>query len=105
MLEEDGQPYIVLTPLAAQAESAGLARLRQQLSARLPPVELAALLLEVDAFTDFTGAFTHLANGQSAAVDLPFSICAVLLAQACNVSKLMSLPLGSLALICIWASP
>jgi len=85
VLEEDGQPYIVLTPLAAQAESAGLTRLRQHLSARLPPVELAALLLEVDAFTNFTGAFTHLADGQPATADLPLSLCAVLLAQACNI--------------------
>ncbi len=85
VLEEEGQPYIALTPLAAQAESADLAQLRQQLSARLPPVELAALLLEVAAFTDFTGAFTHLADGQPAAADLPLSLCAVLLAQACNI--------------------
>lgn len=85
VLEEDGQPYIGLTPLAAQAESAGLARLRQQLSARLPPVELAALLLEVAAFTDFTGAFTHVVDGQPATADLPLSLCAVLLAQACNI--------------------
>lgn len=85
VLKEDGQPYVVLTPLAAQTESAGLARLRQQLRARLPPVELAALLLEVAAFTDFTGAFTHLADGQPTAADLPLSLCAVLLAQACNI--------------------
>ena len=85
VLVENGQPTIVLSPLAAQAESAGLARLRQHLTARLPPVELAALLLEVAALTDFTGAFTHVADGQPATADLPLSICAVLLAQACNI--------------------
>ena len=42
-------------------------------------------MLEVAAFTDFTGAFTHLADDQPAAADLPLSLCAVLLAQACNI--------------------
>lgn len=85
VLKEEGRTTIVLTSLAAQAESAELARLRQLLNARLPPVELAALLREVDAFTDFTGAFTYLSDGQPAATDLPLSLCAVLLAQACNI--------------------
>lgn len=59
--------------------------LRVQLAAQLPQVELAALLLEVDAFTGFAAAFTHVADGQTKAADLPLSICAVLLAQACNI--------------------
>ena len=63
----------------------GLTHLRQQLSARLLPVELAALLREVDTFTDFTGTFTHLADGQPATADLLLSLCAVLLVQACNI--------------------
>lgn len=84
LLEQDGQPYVVLTPLAAQQEPDRLQQLRQQVTARLPQVELAALL-EVDAFTGFAGAFTHVADGQPAAADLPLSICAVLLAQTCNL--------------------
>ena len=51
----------------------------------MPRVELAALLLEVDAFTGFAAAFTHVADGQTEAADLLLSICAVLLAQACNI--------------------
>ena len=85
VLEEDGQPSITLTPLAAQEEPASLTHLREQLAGQLPPVELAALLLEVEAFTGFASAFTHVADGQTAATDLPLSICAVLLAQACNI--------------------
>jgi len=83
--EENGQPYVVVTPLVAQPESDQLQRLRTQLTARLPTVELAALLLEVQAFTDFAGAFTHVADGQTKVADLPLSVCAVLLAQACNI--------------------
>ncbi|SHL31590.1 Transposase and inactivated derivatives, TnpA family [Hymenobacter psychrotolerans DSM 18569] len=85
LLQIDGQPSITLTPLAAQQELASLTRLREQLAEKLPPVELAALLLEVEAFTGFASAFTHVADGQTAATDLPLSICAVLLAQACNI--------------------
>jgi hypothetical protein len=48
-------------------------------------VERAALLLEVDAFTGFADAFTHVADGQSKAADLPLSIGAGRLAQATNV--------------------
>jgi len=85
LLQPDGQPGVVLTPLAAQEEPASLQQLRQQVATRLPQVELVALLLEVEAFTGFAGAFTHVADGQPAAADLPLSICAVLLAQACNL--------------------
>ena len=62
-----------------------MTHLREQLAGQLPPVELAALLLEVEAFTGFASAFTHVADGQTAVTDLPLSICAVLLAQACNI--------------------
>ncbi|MCC3160156.1 Tn3 family transposase [Hymenobacter sp. 15J16-1T3B] len=85
VLEQDGQPYVALSALTAQGESDQLRSLRAQLAQRLPQVELAALLLEVDAFTGFASAFTHVADGQPAAPDLPLSLCAVLLAQACNL--------------------
>lgn len=85
LLQADGYPSVALAPLAAQEEPASLTYLRGQLVQQLPPVELAALLLEVEAFTGFASAFTHVADGQTAAPDLPLSICAVLLAQACNI--------------------
>ncbi|GAB3308594.1 Tn3 family transposase [Hymenobacter tenuis] len=83
--QENGQPYVVVSPLAAQQESARLQHLREHLASQLPQVELAALLLEVEAFTGFASAFSHVADGQTVATDLPLSICAVLLAQACNI--------------------
>ncbi|WP_035560189.1 Tn3 family transposase [Hymenobacter sp. IS2118] len=85
VVQQDGQPFVRVSPLSAQEEPASLTHLREQLAGQLPRVELAALLLEVDAFTDLTGAFTHVADGQTKALDLPLSICAVLLAQACNI--------------------
>lgn len=85
LVQHEGVPMVMLTPLPAQDEPVSLVRLRAQLTNRLPQVELAALLLEVEAFTGFASAFTHVADGQPAAADLPLSICAVLLAQACNI--------------------
>jgi len=85
VVEQNGQPCVLLSPLPAQEEPERLRQLRAQLAQQLPQVELAALLLEVDAFTGFAGAFTHVADGQTKAADLPLSLCAVLLAQACNI--------------------
>ena len=85
VVQQDGQPCVRVSPLPAQEEPASLTHLRERLAGQLPQVELAALLLEVDAFTGLAGAFTHVADGQTKASDLPLSICAVLLAQACNI--------------------
>ena len=43
-------------------------------------------LLEVCRWTRFADAFTHLSEGLARAEDLNVSICAVLLAEACNIS-------------------
>ena len=52
---------------------------------RLPRVELPELLLEVQAWTGFASDFTHVTEQGARADDLPISVCAVLLAEACNV--------------------
>ena len=85
MQKENGQSYVVVTPLVAQPESDQLQRLRARLTARLPAVELAALPLEVQAFTGFAEAFILVADGQTKVADLLLSVRAVLLAQACNI--------------------
>jgi hypothetical protein len=43
------------------------------------------VLLEIHARTGFAHAFTHLSEGEARATDLPVSLCAVLLAEACNI--------------------
>jgi Tn3 transposase DDE domain len=42
-------------------------------------------LLEVAARTDFAAKFTHISERESRVDDLTISICAVLLAEACNI--------------------
>jgi hypothetical protein len=39
----------------------------------------------VRAWTGFAGAFTHISEGDARVQDLTTSLCAVLLAEACNI--------------------
>ena len=50
----------------------------------MPRVDLPKILLEIAARTDCMSAFTHLTERSARAVDLTTSLCAVLLAEACN---------------------
>jgi hypothetical protein len=59
--------------------------LRAQVNALLPAVELPELLLEIQTHTRFADAFTHVSEGNARADDLSLSLCAVLLAEACNI--------------------
>jgi TnpA family transposase len=80
-----GRDTFTLTGLDKLEESPSLVALREAVAARLPRVDLPELLLEVHAWTRFAGAFTHLSERGARADDLPTSICAALVAEACNV--------------------
>ena len=75
---------MVLTGLDRIEEPASLVALRSAVVARRPRVDLPELLLEIDARTGFAGAFTHVSEGDARARDLATTLCAVLLAEACN---------------------
>lgn len=75
---------MVLSALDKLEEPASLVALREKVSGMLPRVELPELILEVDARTGFTEAFTHLSERTARAADLRVSLCAVLMAEACN---------------------
>jgi TnpA family transposase len=75
---------LILTPLDEVKEPASLVALREAVAARLPRVDLPEILLEISARTGFTNAFTHVSERTARAKDLDVSICAVLLAEACN---------------------
>ncbi len=66
-------------------EPASLEGLRKDLGAMMPRVDLPDLLLEVHARTGFAKEFDHVAEGGHRVPDLHKSVCAVLLAEACNV--------------------
>ena len=81
----DDKDELVLTSPDKLEEPPSLARLRNEIAARLPRVDLPEILLEIAARTDFTAKFTHISERDSRAGDLAVSICAVLLAEACNI--------------------
>jgi TnpA family transposase len=75
---------LVLSRLEKTDEPASLAALRDKVLGMLPRVDLPELLLEIAARTGFTAAFTHLSERTARAADLQVSLCAVLMAEACN---------------------
>ncbi|HBD9326081.1 TPA: Tn3 family transposase [Legionella pneumophila] len=79
-----GNEELILTQLDKLDEPESLKLLRNEVKSRLPRVDLPEVLLEIAKRTNFISAFTHINEGNARAVDLEISICAVLLAQACN---------------------
>ncbi len=75
---------LVLSALDKLEEPPSLVALKATVAARLPRVDLPELLLEMHARTGFAGGFTHASEGSARAGDVATSICAVLLAEACN---------------------
>jgi TnpA family transposase len=80
----EGTKELVLSPLDRLEEPPSLLALRDAVAARLPRVDLPEILLEMASRTGFTDAFTHLTERTARATDLNTSLCAVLLAEACN---------------------
>jgi TnpA family transposase len=80
-----GRDTLTLTPLDRLDEPASLTTLRETVAGLLPRVDLPDVLLEIQARTNFAGAFTHVSEGAARVGDLATSVCAVLLAEACNI--------------------
>lgn len=80
-----GKDALIVTPLDKLEEPDSLVRLRQEVNARLPRVDLPEVLLEIAARTDFASKFIHVSERESRMQDLPTSLCANLLAEACNI--------------------
>jgi TnpA family transposase len=84
-IEQNGaSDDLILTGLDRLEEPPSLVALRKAVSDRLPQVDLPELLLEIDARTGFAGAFTHASEADARAGELRTSVCAVLVAEACN---------------------
>ena len=75
---------LVLSALDKLEEPASLVALKTAVAARLPRVDLPELLLEMHARTGFADGFTHASEGGARVGGVATSICAVLLAEACN---------------------
>ena len=80
----DGKEEFVVAGLDKIEDPPSLVKLREAINARLPRVDLPEVLLEIAARTNFTSKFTHVSERESRASDIGVSICANLIAEACN---------------------
>jgi TnpA family transposase len=80
-----GRDRLVLSPIDKLQETEALKLLRNRIRSLLPHIDLPELILEVNRWTNFTDAFTHISQGDSRVKDLAISVCAVLISQACNI--------------------
>lgn len=76
---------LTITNLEKKEEPQSLTLLNEKVINLLPAVDLTELLLEIHAHTGFADEFTHVSEANARADDLGISICAVLLAEACNI--------------------
>ncbi len=80
-----GKEQICISPLDKLEEPDSLILLRKRVNALMPNIGLPELLLEIAMLTGFVDQFTHISQGSSRMKDLNISICAVLIAKACNI--------------------
>ncbi|WP_160166735.1 Tn3 family transposase [Nocardiopsis kunsanensis] len=74
-----------LQPLEAAGEPPLMGEFRALVDAMMPRLDLPDLLMEVDARTGFTEAFTHYSGAETGMEDFATSVCALLVAEACNI--------------------
>ena len=75
---------VVISPHAAEQLPEEVVSLSAQVVQRLPRIEPADLLIEVDRWTGFTKHFTHAGGAKPRNPDLTRHLYATILAQACN---------------------
>lgn len=78
-------PALTISNLDKLEEPPKLVQFREQVTNLLPKIDLTELLLEIHAHTGFLNEFNHVSEANSRADDLITSICAVLIAEACNI--------------------
>jgi len=78
-------PTLTITNLDKLEDPPSLTLLKEQIKGLLPKIDLTELMLEIHAHTEFANEFTHVSESNARTDDLSISVCAVLLAEACNI--------------------
>lgn len=78
-------PSLTITNLDKLEAPPSLALLSEQVTGLIPQVDLTELILEINAHTGFANEFTHVSEENARVDNLTVSICAILLAEACNI--------------------
>ena len=81
----NGRAELVVTPLDRLDRPPSLLGLKSAMNARLPKVDLSDVLMEVENRTGFAQDFTHVTERHARVGGFRTSLCAVLLAEACNI--------------------
>jgi TnpA family transposase len=81
----NGKDRLSLTGLDKLEEPPSLIKLRDQVDALLPRIDLTDVVLEIHGYTGFADEFTHISEGTARVENLALSICAALVAEACNI--------------------
>jgi TnpA family transposase len=81
----DGKARIVVTPLDRLEDTESLRALRPAVQGRMPKAGMPDLFLEIMQRTGFAKAFTHLSERQARVEHFDTSLCAALVAEACNI--------------------
>jgi len=80
-----GKDRLSLSPLDKLDEPPSLTSLKERVASLLPRVDLPDALLEIHALTGFADEFSQVSEADARVEDLALSICAVLIAEACNI--------------------
>lgn len=80
-----GKDRLSLAPLDKLDEPPSLILLRDQVNAFIPPIDITDAVLEMHGYTGFADEFDHISESNARVEDLSLSICAVLVAGACNI--------------------
>ena len=104
---EEGR--IVLSPATAEELPDEVLQLNALVAERLPRVELAEVLVEVDSWTGFTKVFRHAGGARSRNPDLVRHVYAAILGQACNfglvnMAEITDLTVGHHGISPTWAA-
>lgn len=80
----EGKPELKIARLDRIEEPDSLRRLRSAVQAFMPRADMPGVLLEVMRRTGFAQGFSHLSERQARVDDFEISLCAALIAGACN---------------------
>ena len=82
---QGGKDTLTIAPIVKLETPPSLAALRTAVAGRLPQVDLPEVILEVHRWTGFLDEFTHINESAARVDDLETSLCAVLVAEGCNI--------------------
>ncbi len=83
--DKKGKETLTISNLDKLDEPESYLKLKDKVESLLPQVDLPEVLLEINAKTGFMEEFSHLNESLARVRDLSISICAVLIAQGCNI--------------------